>query len=87
MCRDEVGKLFPACSLSPWQAASIELLNVSLEDARGAEEPHEEFSARIDRGLRNAARWLMSRPPGAIDDWRARGRILDIFIGGWLDDE
>jgi hypothetical protein len=74
-------------SLSPWQAASVELLEVAFEELQGAEEPHEAFAARIDRGLRRAAEWLLSRPVEAFERWRVAGRKVDILIGGWLNDQ
>jgi hypothetical protein len=72
---------------SPWQAASLTLVEVTFQDVEGAEEPHEEFAARMERGLMRAAEWLMSRPEEAFDGWRAAGRKVDIFIGGWLNDQ
>jgi hypothetical protein len=74
-------------SVLPWQAASIVLLEVAFEETQEAEEPHEVFADRMDQGFRRAAEWLSSRPVGAFDGWRASGRKLDIFIGGWLNDE
>lgn len=71
-------------SVSAWQAARIELVDVSLEELREYKEPTEEFAARLDRGFRKAAQWLASRPVAAFDRWRATGRQLDIFIGGWI---
>lgn len=72
---------------SAWQSANIELFVADMADLQGYEEPAEEFAAWVERGFLRAAEWLDSRPPGAFDLWRARGREADVFIGGWLSNE
>jgi hypothetical protein len=74
-------------SNSPWKAAAVELVEVAMEECQAASEPTEEFVARLDAGLRRAADWLMARPAGAFERWRADGRRADIFVGGWLEGE
>jgi hypothetical protein len=79
---------FKTCpSESSWQAASIILLEVMIENVEEPAEPTEVFADRIDQGLRRAAEWLFSRPVEGFDRWRSTGRELDVFIGGWLNDQ
>jgi hypothetical protein len=70
---------------SAWKAASVELVEVAMEDLRDYPEPTEEFVARVNSGLLRAAKWLLSRPVEAFEQWRSNGRQADIFIGGWLE--
>ncbi len=77
-------KLLP--SDSPWQAALITLVEVAIEDCLKAAEPWEEFAVRINSGLKNAAKWLLSGRDQRLAAWRQSGRMADVVIGGWLED-
>lgn len=72
---------------SAWKSANLVLLEVQLDELKAFEEPSEEFAARVDAGLKKAAKWIMSRHRDAFDRWRALGYKAHIFIGGWVTDD
>ena len=74
-------------SESAWQAARIVLFEVTFEEVQEPGEPHELFAERIGQGFRRAAEWLSSRPVEIFDRWRSLGQKMDVFIGGWLNDQ
>jgi hypothetical protein len=47
----------------------------------------EAFAAAVHDGLVRAAAWLARQPPGLFEELRAAGRIADMFIGGWMDQD
>src|SRR4051812_19715127 len=59
---------------SPWQAASIILLEVDIEDLKEFHEPSEEFAARLHQGLLKIAERLASFSSGTFEQWRTDGR-------------
>jgi hypothetical protein len=72
---------------SPWKAALITLVEVAIDDCLNAQEPHDEFAARIDAGLKRAAQWLMDGREQLLERWRAGGQKADIFVSGWLEED
>ncbi len=72
---------------SPHKAARIVLASVSLAECAPGPERHQEFASKIGAGLKRAADWLASLVPAGFDEWRARGMVADIFIGGWMNSD
>lgn len=72
---------------SPYKAARIVLVSVSLAECAPGPERHQEFATKVGVGLKHAADWLASLVPTRFDEWRARGMVADVFIGGWMNSD
>jgi hypothetical protein len=59
--------------------------HVDITDDAGAR--CEAFAAAVRQGLIRAAGWLACQPPGLFEELRTTGRVTDIFVGGWIDQD
>lgn len=57
---------------SPYKAARIALVSVSLAECDPGPERHQQFATKVGAGLQHAADWFSSLTPTGFDDWRAR---------------
>jgi len=47
----------------------------------------EAFAIAVRQGLLRAADWLALQSPAVFDQLRTAGRITDVFVRGWIDQE
>jgi len=70
------------------EASAITLVDAQIAPPTSpTDEPSEIFAETVRQGLERAARWIATRPEGAFDRCRNSGMNLDIFIGGWIDQD
>ena len=72
---------------SEGQAALIYFVDEELASHTAADEPSAAFAQAVRAGLIRGAAWIESRPAGAFDRCRAAGLELDVFVGGWIDQD
>ena len=71
----------------------VRLLSIARKDfdhvdiTGGAGARSEAFAAAIHQGLIRAADWLARQPPALFEELRMAGRVSDIFVGGWIDQD
>jgi len=74
-------------------AARIRLLSVAQEDfahvdtTADAGARSEAFAAAVHDGLVRAAKWLAQQQPAVFAELRAGGRVTDVFVGGWIEQD
>lgn len=68
-------------------APSVQLLFASIEDFPDGPERYEAFEAVLQQGLVRAAEWLGRQAASVFEEFRATGRVTDVFIGGWMTDD
>jgi hypothetical protein len=74
-------------------APRVQLLNVSMEDFADVDKSHdagatsEAFAAAVRAGLLVAAKWLDQQPAHVFEELRAAGRMTDVFVGGWVEQD
>jgi hypothetical protein len=69
------------------QASLIYFVDEEVAAFASAKEPSEAFAAAVEARLLASAKWLASRPAGALDACRAQGYRLDVFVGSWIDQD
>ena len=89
-------------SITPDDAVKIEagggvprviLASVSQDDvahvdvAEDAGARSEAFDALVRDRLTSAAAWLLRQPPVVFEDLRRAGRVTDVHVAGWIDDD
>jgi hypothetical protein len=45
------------------------------------------FATAVQAGLVRAAKWLAQQPPAVFEQLRADGRVTDLFVGGWIEQD
>jgi hypothetical protein len=71
----------------------VRLLSVAKEDfaevdtTTDAGARSEAFAATLRDGLVRAADWLDRQPPGVFLELRTAGRVTDVFISGWIEQD
>src|SRR5579862_7451364 len=70
---------------NPRRSALLTLVEVAADDCLGAEEPSEEFAARISSALMRASAWLSDDREQGLVQWRKQGNTADVFVDGWSD--
>ena len=74
-------------------ATRIRLLSIAREDfdeisiTTDAGARSEAFAAAVREGLIRAAGWLARQSPLVFEELRAAGRIADVFVSGWIDQD
>ena len=69
------------------QAALIYFVDEDITPYRNLPEPYEALSSTIERQLLRAAEWLLSREPDVFERSRKTGLRMDVFVGGWIDQD
>jgi len=69
------------------QAALIYFVDEELASHAAADEPSEAFAEAVRQGLVRGAGGIESRRAGAFEQCRAAGLELDVFVGGWIDQD
>jgi len=59
--------------------------HIDITDDAGAQSVA--FEAAVRQGLIRAAEWLARQPPALFEELRAAGRVTDVFVGGWIDQD
>jgi hypothetical protein len=71
----------------------VRLLSVAQEDfthvdiTADAGARSEAFAAAVHDRLVRAAEWLARQPPAVFAELRAAGRVTDVFVGGWIEQD
>ena len=69
------------------QAALIYFVDEEIAFHQDSSEPSESLCSKIEQQLLKAAEWLSSLGTGVFDRCRESGLKVDIFIGGWIDQD
>src|SRR5215472_10031473 len=59
--------------------------DIDISDDAGARS--EAFATAVREGLLRSVDWLSRQPPAVFEQLRAAGRIMDVFVGGWIDQD
>jgi hypothetical protein len=71
----------------------VRLFSVAQEDfaqvdtTADAGAKSEAFAAAVHDGLVRAAKWLARQQPEVFERLRADGRVTDVFVGGWMEQD
>lgn len=71
----------------------VRLLSVARQDfvhvdtTADAGAQSEAFAGAVHDGLLRAAKWLARQQPDVFARLRADGRITDVFVGGWIEQD
>lgn len=71
----------------------VRLLSVAQEDFAQADTTadagakSEAFAAAVRDELVRVAKWLARQPPAVFEKLRADGRVTDLFVGGWIEQD